>query len=250
MELIVLGSKGTWAVPDGANSGYLVRHDGFSMWVDLGSGTLANLQRYIPIREVDAVVISHSHPDHMVDLYPYFYARHYGLGLPPGTPMFTPPGVLNRVVALLSEESAIDLARSFAITEVEPGTSFGAGPFRVKTAPMAHPVPTLGMRIEADGEVLAYTADTGPTEHITTIAAGANLLLAEATWQEDGIEKPPLHMTGREAGDAARIAGAGRLFLTHIWPTLDQERSREEATSAYDGEVQVAVEGMVEGVGR
>lgn len=249
MELIVLGSCGTWAVPDRANSGYLIRHDGHVLWVDLGSGTLANLQRYADLHEIDAVVISHSHPDHMVDLYPYFYARHYGLQLPPGTPLFAPPGLINRAVALLSEESALDLARTFAITEVEPGDSFGTGPFRVRTAPMAHPVPTLGMRIEADGMSVAYTADTGPTQEIDTIASGTNLLLAEATWQDDGSFRPPLHLTAKQAGEAATRTGVGRLLLTHIWPTLDLERSRDEAAGTFDGDVQIAMDNSVLEVG-
>lgn len=244
MELIILGSCGTWTVPGRANSGYLIRHDGFSMWVDLGSGTLANLQRYARLEDIDAVVISHSHPDHMVDLYPYFYARHYGLGIPPGTPLFAPPGLINRAVGLLSEESALDLARTFQITEVEPGNAFGAGPFLVRTEQMAHPVPTLGMRIEADGHALAYTADTGPSESVGRIASGANLFLAEATWQDDGLFRPPLHLTSRQAGEAATQAGAGRLLLTHIWPTLDLARSRDEAASVFDGDVQVAEDQM------
>ncbi|MGH2527416.1 MAG: MBL fold metallo-hydrolase, partial [Actinomycetota bacterium] len=78
MKLIVLGASGTWPNPGSATSGYLVQHDGFNLWVDAGTGTLANLQRHIDLADIHGIVISHEHPDHFVDLYPCFYARHYG----------------------------------------------------------------------------------------------------------------------------------------------------------------------------
>lgn len=244
MELIVLGADGTWPGRDGANSGYLVRAEGFTLWMDMGSGTLANLQRHVGLLDVNAVVITHSHADHLVDLYPYFYARHYGFGRPVGTPLFAPPGLMDSACRLLSEETAQDLASSFAVTEVEPGQGFEVGPFRARTAPMAHPVPTLGVRLEADGRTLAYSADTGPTEELVRLSAEADLLLAEATWQDDGVDYPPLHLTSRQAGEAARAADAARLLLTHIWPTLDVQRSRREAAEAFGGEVGVAEAGL------
>jgi ribonuclease BN (tRNA processing enzyme) len=104
-------------------------------------------------------------------------------------------------------------------------------------------VPTLGVRIEAGGQVLGYTADTGPTPELEPLAEGAGLLVAEASWQEDGTDRPPIHLTAREAGEAATRAAAGRLMLTHIRPYLDWQRSRQEAADAFGGEVMVAAEG-------
>lgn len=251
MELIVLGSNAMWAPVDGATAGYLIRHDGFSLWVDLGSGTLANLQRHIGLNDVGALVVSHRHPDHLVDLFPYLYARVYGLDEPPmGTPLFGPPDLFDKVRALLSGAGAEELATSFRITDVTPGEELEVGPFRVRTALMAHPVSTLGLRVEADGAALAYTADTGPTKAITDLARNADLLVSEASWHDDGAEYPPdLHLNAREAGEFADRAGARRLLLTHIKPTLDRDRSRTEAVSAFSGEVMVAKEGMVLEVG-
>lgn len=251
MELIVLGTYGMYAGPGGATAGYLLRHDGFSLWVDLGSGTLANLQRHIGPLEVGAVVVSHRHPDHLVDLFPYLYARVYGSEEQTmGTPLFGPPEVFDKVRVLLSGAGADELATTFRLSEVVPGDEFEAGPFRVRTARMAHPVPTIGMRVEAEGTVFAYTADTGPTDAIADLGAEADLLLSEATWQEDGSAFPPdLHMTAREAGEHARRASAKRLMLTHIKPTLDRERSRDETASIFEGEILLATEGMVLEVG-
>jgi ribonuclease BN (tRNA processing enzyme) len=249
MELVVLGAHGTWPKPGGATAGYLLRQDGFTLWVDLGTGTMANLQRHIGLFEVGAMVISHSHPDHLVDLYPYFYARHFSEEHPVGTPLFCPPEVLSRGMALFGQDTQAAVEKSFALTEIQPGSGFEAGPFRVTTAPMAHPVPTIGLRVETDGATLAYTADTGPTAELTPLTREANVLLAEASWQEDGQERMPIHLTGRQAGEAARDGAVGTLILTHIWPTLDRSRSVAEASEAFEGEIVLAEEGMVREVG-
>jgi ribonuclease BN (tRNA processing enzyme) len=249
MELVVLGAHGTWPKPGGATSGYLLRHDGFCLWVDLGTGTMANLQRHVGLFDIGAVVISHSHPDHLVDIYPYFYARHFSEERPLGTPLYCPPEVLDRGMALFGDDTRAAVEQSFALTEIEPGSEFEAGPFQVRTAPMAHPVPTIGLRFEADGATLAYTADTGPTTELAPLAREADVLLAEASWQEDGRERMPIHLTGRQAGEAAHDSGASMLMLTHIWPTLDRARSVGEAAEAFDGEIVLAEEGMVRGVG-
>lgn len=252
MELIILGTYGMYAGPGGATAGYLLRHEGFSLWIDLGSGTLANLQNHLALLDVGAVVVSHRHPDHLVDLFPYLYARVYGSEEKvSGTPLFGPPELFDKVANLLSGAGAEELNTSFALKEVRPGSGFEAGPFRVRTAEMAHPVPTIGLRVEAGGEAFAYTADTGPTDAIMDLAEGVDLLLSEATWQEDGTSFPPdVHLTARQAGEHARRASAQRLMLTHIKPTLDRDRTREETASAFDGEVLLATEGMVIEVGK
>ena len=240
----MLGSHGTWPLPGGATSGYLVRHEGFNMWVDMGSGTMAKIQEHLGLLDLDAVVVSHTHPDHLVDLYPLFYARSFHPDRPEGLPLFVPPGAYERAGALISESGAADMKRVFDIRTVELGGSFEIGPFRVLTAEMRHPVPTLGMRIEADGSVLAYSADTGPTEALVELARGADVLLAEATWPRDVEGLPPLHLSAAQAADHAARAEAGRLVLTHIWPTNDRSAAAEQASARFAGEVTVAEEGM------
>jgi ribonuclease BN (tRNA processing enzyme) len=104
-------------------------------------------------------------------------------------------------------------------------------------------LPALGFRVAADGQVLAYTGDTGPTHHVEVLARDADLMLAEATWQ-DRDDLLPFHMSSRQAGDHAREAGVGRLVLTHIWPSLDHEISKGQAAEEYPGPIDSAVEGM------
>lgn len=244
MELTVLGASGTWPTDGTATSGYLLRHEGFSVYLDAGTGTLANLQRHIGIPEIQAVVISHEHPDHFVDLYPLFYARHYGGLGAPGLPVFLPITFQRKLEGLVSEQGRAAMRTAFAIREVRPGEGFEVGPFRVRTELMEHlDLPALGFRIEAGGAVLAYTGDTGPTEAVVRLAAGADVLLSEATWQDED-EPLPFHLSARQAGEHAARAGVKRLVLTHVWPSLDREVSRRQAAGAFGGPVEVAAEGM------
>ena len=240
MELTVLGSGGGWALANGAACGYLLQHDGFNLWVDAGTGTLANLQAHVAIPDVDAVVISHRHFDHFLDLYPYFLARYYPVpDRLPKQDLFAPPGMFEHALQLEPE-----LAGAFDAHVVELGSGFEVGPFSIRTAPMRHPVPTLGMRIEADGTALAYSADTGPTDELVRLATGADLMLCEATWLAVPPAAGPFHLTPPDAGDLAARAGVGRLVLTHIWPTNDREETRGMAEAAFGGPVDVAEVGM------
>jgi ribonuclease BN (tRNA processing enzyme) len=186
----------------------------------------------------------------VTDLYAYLFARIFSPDPPPKIPLYLAPKVAERFHPLLTDDSAdMRLAEGFELTVVEPGEELRVGPFRVATAPMRHTVPTIGVRVEADGASLAYSADTGPSDDLVALAGGCDLLVAEASWHDDGQHRPPIHMTAREAGEAATKAGANRLMLTHIRPYMDRNRSRAEAAEAFDGEVALAEEGMVREVG-
>jgi ribonuclease BN (tRNA processing enzyme) len=238
VELIVLGSGGGWARPGGAACGYLLSHDGFNVWVDLGTGTMANLQRHIELQDVHAVVVSHRHFDHFLDLYPYYLAEWWVTDRSP-IPLFAPPGMFEHALQL---EPA--LGTGFDLHVVTPGETFEAGPMVVRTAPMNHPVPTLGMRFEADGGVLVYSADTGPTDALVELARGARVLLSEATWLQRPAWAGDIHLTATQAGEHAARAGVDHLVLTHIWPAYDVRTSAENAAQTFGGQVSVAKEQM------
>jgi ribonuclease BN (tRNA processing enzyme) len=245
VELVVLGAHGTWPSAGGATSGLLVRHDRQNLLLDLGSGTVARLQEHVDLFDVHGVVISHSHPDHVTDLYTYLLARLFAPERPPMIPLYLAPKVEERFTPLLADDSGdMQLHEGFDVDVVQPGRELTVGPFRITTAAMQHSVPTLGVRVEADGETMAYSADTGPTDALIGLASGCDLLVAEASWQDDGIPRPPIHMTAREAGEVAARASCGRLMLTHIRPYLDRERSRDEAAGAFDGDLTVGKEGL------
>jgi len=245
MKVTVLGASGSWPDRGTALSGYLVEHEGYSMWVDCGSGTMANLQKYIGIADVDAMLITHEHADHCVDVYPLFYARYYNREGADHMPLFVPKGLDERMMHLLSEESVEGFHIGFDVHEIEGRESFEVGPFRVTAHAMEHlGLPALGYRISTDGVSLAYTGDTGPSPNAVELARGADVLLAEATYQ-DADTLTPFHLSARQAAEAATEAGVGELVLTHLIPSRDPAVSLDEAAQAFAGPVAAAVEGMV-----
>ena len=250
MEAVILGAHGTWPSAGGATAGMLVSHEGHTVLLDVGTGTLAKLQEHIGLFDVDAVFVSHSHPDHVSDLYAYVLARLFSPEQPPKVPLYLAPRVLERFAPLLADDSGdMKVQDVFDVHQVDGGEELHVGPFRVASAPMRHSVPTFGVRVEADGVSVAYSADTGPTEELVGLARNTDLLVAEASWQDDEQARPPIHLTAREAGEAAAKAGARRLILTHIRPYLDRDRSREEAASAFEGDLLVGTEGQRQELG-
>ena len=249
MELTVLGSCGTWPGAGRATSGYLVRHGGHSLWVDAGVGTFAALQRHVALADVDAVLITHEHLDHMLDLLAASYAISYGGVAPESFPVYLPPGVIERLDGAVSESYRAKVRAAFDVRTLEE-SDFSVGPFAVEAVSMPHAgLAAFGFRISAGGAMLAYTGDTGPGEGaVERLGSGANVLLAEAAL----LESHPtgdLHLTGRQAGEGASAAAAGRLVLTHIRPDCDPARSVRDAGTAYDGPISVAVEGETMEVG-
>jgi ribonuclease BN (tRNA processing enzyme) len=199
---------------------------------------MANLQRHLRLEDIHAVAVSHRHFDHFLDLYPFYLAEWMGTDRSP-IPLFAPPGMFEHALQLEPE-----LAKGLDLHVVTPGQTFEAGPLVVRTAPMNHPVPTLGMRFEADGAVVGYSGDTGPSEDWIDLARGAHVLVSEATWVERPGWAEDIHLTATQAGEHAARAEAGALVLTHIWPAYDVAVSAERAAESFGGPVSVAVEHM------
>jgi ribonuclease BN (tRNA processing enzyme) len=250
LELTVLGSSGTWPPAGGATCGYLVRHEGFNLWLDAGTGTFANLQRHIEVKDLGAILITHGHSDHFVDMIPCFYALHYGHLGAPGIPFYSPKGFVDLAALLVSEDGRDVMRQTYAFNTLHPGDVLEIGPLRVTVYQMTHiGVESLGYRIEAGGAVFAYTGDTGPAPEVAELAHGADLFLAEATYQDDmGLR--PFHMSATQAAEYAVGAGVGRLMLTHLLPGKDPDVSCAQAAAVYDGLVDVATQGQKIVIGR
>lgn len=236
MELIVLGASGTYPTRHMPCSGYLLKHEGFTIWMDAGNGTLAALQEHVDIDELDAVYISHTHPDHCADLYP-FYFRMLITGR--RVPFYTPPGARDRLATL---SGSPEMFASVPIwTELAPGDSAQVGPFTLKTWEARHSVPTNIVRATAGGRTLTYSGDTAPCDDLVEAAEGADVFLCESSWltpQGGGA----IHSTAEQAGAAASAARAKRLILTHVWPHLDHAVVREMASDAYGAAAELAIE--------
>jgi ribonuclease BN (tRNA processing enzyme) len=240
MRLTVLGCAGSFPGPDSACSAYLVEAEGFRLLIDFGPGSLSALQRYAGMHTIDAILISHLHCDHMLDTCSYVVVRRYAPDGPyPPIPVYAPTGAPERIAAAYSQEDGpVDDVYTFY--GLQPG-SFPIGPFTVTVDRVNHPVETYGVRLEHGGRVLAYSSDTAPCDALLRLAQGADLFLCEASYL-DGADNPPdLHLTGREAGEAATKAGVGRLLLTHLVAAWGSEAATHDAaSSAFTGPVDVA----------
>ncbi len=249
MKVTVLGCSGSVPGPDSPASGYLVEADGFRLVLDLGHGAFGALQRYVRPSDVDAVVISHLHADHCIDLTAYIVALRYGhegyaCSGPEGRiPIIGVPGTRDRL------EAAYDpLARKLSLHEIftfATPSEGELGPFRMSYAPMNHPTPTNAVRIEYEGRSLVYSADTGDSAELVTLAEGADVLLCEASVAADEELVPDLHLSGRMAGEHADKAGVERLIVTHVPPWNSVQAAVDDAAAAFHGPVEVAHPGAV-----
>jgi ribonuclease BN (tRNA processing enzyme) len=233
LTVTVLGCSGSYPAPGNACSGYLLDDGTTRVWVDAGSGTLANLQRHIGMDELDAIVLSHEHPDHWNDLEGWNIVCQYVLQRT-GFPVYAPAGLRDRTYKPDSP--------SFTWHEIAGGQSVDIGAMEFTFSRADHGPETLAMRVDAGGRSLGYTADTGSAWSVDALGPGLDLVLCEATLsieEEDTMQ----HLSARQAGAQARAAGAGRLVLTHLWATVDPADARSHGSEAFGAPVEVATVG-------
>lgn len=242
MRVTLVGCSGSFPGPDNPSSCYLVEADGFRMVLDLGNGSLGALQRHCPPGDLDAVLISHLHADHCMDLLPLYVARAYDpQQRHPKLEVRVPTGGAAHLARAYGREEGAGLAGCFDFVEWSEGRH-KIGPFVVTVVATAHPIETWAMRVEHDGRALVYSADTGPCAALVEIARDADLALFESSFEEgrDDAAPPDLHLTGRQAAEHAEQAGVRRLVLTHLPPWNDPARSLAAATAAFSGPVDLA----------
>lgn len=236
--LTVLGSCGAWPEPGRACAGFLLEYDGFKVVLDLGYAALPALLTHCPEGEVDAVIVTHQHPDHCVDVSALARVRYYLAPDAAPIPLYCPPGVLDVLRAL---EPRPDPATVFDVQDLASAREIG--PFRLETALLPHYVTNLGVRLSAPELTVVYTGDCGPGPELGKLAQDADLYISDATLQgQSPTTTPRFVMTATEAARGA--AGARRLLLTHFWPGSDRAVSVAEARAVFDGDVLAAEEGL------
>ncbi len=237
----MLGCDGSYPGPHGAASGYLVRAGRTTVWLDAGPGTFANLQVHVDPGQVDAVVLSHEHPDHWTDLESFaVWAKQHSRRR---TPVYAPPGL--RARSYFADEPLLEWGT------VEPADVVSVGDLAVRFVATDHGPPTVAARFDAAGAAsggpeaaLAYSADSGPDWSVEELGRGLGTLLCEATYTR-AFEGRFRHLSGRQAGEMAAAAGVRRLVTTHRWPTVSAEQVATEAAEAFGGPVGQASVGAV-----
>ena len=241
----VLGKSPSWQDADGACTGYLVEEAGVRLLLDCGSGVFAKLRAAVDYHAVDAVLITHLHADHFLDLVPFAYALTYGPRRRAERPaLHAPPGALacwRRVVGAWGNEDLIEAA--FDVREYDPAETLHVGPLTIRFQPVPHFVPANAVElVAAAGGRFTFGADHGPSPELCEFARGTDLLLIEATLlePEQGLRG---HITAAEAGEHGAAAGAQRLVITHISDELDLEAARRDAERTFGRPVELAQAG-------
>ncbi|MEW6189333.1 MAG: MBL fold metallo-hydrolase [Actinomycetota bacterium] len=242
MELIVLGASAAYPYKGKACSGYLIKERKTNLLLDCGTGVLSNLFRWLNPMDLDAIVITHLHTDHFLDIYPLRYFLQYDSI--PSLPLkvLAPPEASDFVCQLISKKGREQFLELFAFSSISEKIKFEIGHLKLYFYPVPHFVPTFGVRVEGKGRKLAYSSDCSYHPKVVNLARGADMFICEATLQQKDASLQIGHLTARQAGEIAQQAKAKRLLLTHIWPPYDPLISKTEAQEVFDGEVILAEE--------
>lgn len=250
-RLVVLGSCGGWPEAGRACSGYVLEHEGVRIVLDLGYGTLPRLLQLLGSSAadgIDAVVVTHAHPDHLVDVHGLFRARWFARRGEARIPLYVADGVLD-MVAGLEDGDAAAVAAVFDSHPL-PAGPYRVGPFLLESEALPHYVPNVGVRLSAPGLTVAYTGDTGPDAALADLGRDADLYIIDATdrdQQRGGVPsqaEPRRNLSAREAAAAGAAADARRLLLTHFWPGNDRDASYSAAAKLFSGDLILADEGL------
>jgi ribonuclease BN (tRNA processing enzyme) len=259
MRVTVLGKSPAWQDAGGACSGYLVQHGDTTVLLDCGNGVFGKLRQFVDYVDVDAVVLTHLHADHTLDLVPYSYALTYAprqqpvpVHIWPGTDnparpaLHAPPGArsfFRRVVGAWGNEDLIENA--FTLREYDPRETLQIGPFTLRFCGVPHFVPTWAIEFTDGTKRVTFGADCSPTQDLVAFARDTDLLIIEGTLPRPERTGVRGHLTPGEAGEHGRAAGARRLVVTHVSEELGEDWTRDEAERTFTKSVEVAREGAV-----
>ena len=242
LTVTVLGCSGSYAAPGNPCTGYLVCSDGASVLLDCGPGTLGPLQEAMDLAELSAIVTTHCHPDHWLELpvirnvFIWFVPRS-------GVPVYgtAETRAMDRAITVMRSGKSDPLAW----TVIDASSDATIGDQRWRFALTDHPVETLAARVDAGGRSFAFSSDTGPGWDFRTLGEGIHVAMCDASHGREHEGEGIPHMSAREAAAAAAAARAERLVLTHLAPGCDPDAQLAEASAVFDGDVEVARPGLV-----
>lgn len=240
MKLTIIGYWGGYPKANEASAGYLLEHDGFHLLLDCGSAVLSKLQTFIEPEQLDAVIISHYHADHISDIGTLQHARLI-------------QGILGKKMDCLPIYGHTFNKEEFAkltFKEITRGVNFleretmQIGPFSVRFMKTNHPVECFAMRMEAGGRSIVYTGDTSFKEEFIPFTKNADLLLCECNFYADQDSMGAGHMRSIDGGRLANEANVKHLVLTHLPHYGNIEQLKEEAATIYKGTITLVHSGL------
>ena len=234
-ELTVLGKYGPYPKAGGACSSYLMGCGNAKILLDAGCGSFANLRRHMDFRDLDAIIISHLHSDHISDLLVMRYAVQVNQTPPfalylPGT-----PGNMHEIFAA---------EKAFKTESIRDGMRINIKDAQISFRRMTHSVEGYAVKIKYRNQVFVYSGDTSQNDSLAAFAGGCDLLLADAQFLSSNLPSNPPHMSSAQAAAAAKKAGAKKLMLSHMNPEQDEEAVLTEAKAVFENSI-VAEENKV-----
>lgn len=239
MKITVLGNSGPYPRAGSACSGYLLETDKFKILIDCGNGTLSRLLGIIgSLNELDAIILSHLHSDHISDI----MVMRYALGINQAK------GTISRSIPLYAPKDPEDIYKklqfknAFIQNEIKQNSILTFGDMKITFKLMLHPIKTYGVIVEKSGKKFVYTADTKYCDSLTQMAKGTDLLLCECNLLEKDRTEDAYHLSAKQVGRTATDSGVKKLLLTHIWPEYDTDDVLNEAKENFSGDVEIAEE--------
>ncbi|WP_010529889.1 MBL fold metallo-hydrolase [Lentibacillus jeotgali] len=240
MKLTILGYWGGYPAPDSATSAYMLEKDDFTLLIDAGSGSLSKLQNTKHVMDLDAVILSHYHHDHVADIGVLQYAWLVQSYIRES----------NDILPIYGHTEDQEGFKSLTHKNTEgiaynPAAVLEIGPFSITFLKTDHPVPCYGMRI-TDGETtLVYTADTAFKAEWYDFAKDADFLITDCNFYEDQDGSAAGHMTSKEGAMIADKANVGKLILSHLPQYRNNNDLVKEAEQYFHGSIELAAEGLV-----
>lgn len=238
MKVTILGNYGPYPKADGACSGYLIENDNTKILIDCGNGTLSRLLKICDVADIDMIILSHLHSDHMSDILVYKYAiglRKIKEKLDISIPLYTPMDDKDMVEKLNYNDA-------FKISAITEELELNINGMKIEFKRMKHPVETYAVKITVKEKVFVYSGDTSYNEDLIDFAKLSDFFLCEAGVLElDRNEETP-HLSARQAGEIGERARVKRLVLTHFFPEYRKERIMEEASQTYNSILELSEE--------
>lgn len=242
MKLTIVGHWGGYPAINGATSCYLLEKDNFSLVIDMGSSALSKLQSYIDVTNIDAVILSHYHTDHIADIGVLQHARLVQTYLQGHQEILPIYGHTEDITAFNT------LSHDYTSGVIyHPQNELTIGPFTINFFRTKHSVPCFGMRITDGVHTFVYTADTAYDDGWMTFTEGANMLLADCNFYAHQEENALAagHMTSIQGAYIAQQAAVDELILSHLPHFGDHEQLVTEAKQYFTNKVHLATEGFV-----
>lgn len=238
-SVTVIGCSGTYSSEDSSCSSYLLRSETTSVLLDAGPGSSMELQRHIDLRDLDAIIISHEHPDHWTELPSMYHAYRYGIERF-GVPVYGTVGTKTALLAVTPEANET----AFSWTTIDHQSTLTIGDIEFSFSLTDHPVETLAILAQSGDATIGYSADTGPDWSPESFGRDIDVFIYETTLPDDLEDEGIPHITGRQAGERATAAGVGHLVITHVPPGHDAKHRERSTATTFSGQISVATPGL------